>query len=54
MQSGAANLIQSYNNCNYDKKIKTGIDTEGGECIERRCPKGKFGKNCDKFSKVMQ
>ncbi len=47
MQSGAANLIQSYNNCNYDKKIKTGIDTEGGECIERRCPKGKFGKNCD-------
>ena len=47
MQSGAANLIQSYNNCNYDKKIKTGIDTDGGECIERRCPKGKFGKNCD-------
>lgn len=46
-QSGAANLIQSYNNCNYDPNIKTGKDDEGGECIERRCPKGKFGKDCD-------
>jgi len=47
MQSGAANLIQSYNNCNYDSSIKTGLNSEKGECIERRCPKGKFGKNCD-------
>lgn len=46
-QSGAADLIQSYNNCNYDPDIKTGKDDNGGECIERRCPKGKFGKDCD-------